>query len=120
MFQYQKENHAAAWTQDYVFQQLIPYIGNKRKLLGLLQQSIEFTEVDPAKGDFSWICSPVPGWWRAWPSAWVSGSLPTIGNRTPYDINACHIGCNAGMPAVRRAWAAMQRALALLNQSGTP
>jgi adenine-specific DNA-methyltransferase len=37
--------HAAAHTDDYVFSQLIPYIGNKRKLLGLIAQAVEFTGI---------------------------------------------------------------------------
>ncbi len=37
--------HAAAHTDDYVFSQLIPYIGNKRKLLGLIAEAVEFTGV---------------------------------------------------------------------------
>lgn len=33
-------NHAAVRTDDYVFSQLIPYIGNKRKLLHLVEQAV--------------------------------------------------------------------------------
>jgi len=36
MFDYHKDQHAAASTQDYVFQQLIPYIGNKRRALPMI------------------------------------------------------------------------------------
>ena len=36
---------AARDTDEYVFSQLIPYIGNKRKLLDLIHQAIEFTGV---------------------------------------------------------------------------
>jgi adenine-specific DNA-methyltransferase len=43
-------HHAAVRTQDYVFSQLIPYIGNKRKLLHLIAQAVDFTEV--TKGTF--------------------------------------------------------------------
>ncbi len=38
--------HAAIRTGDYVFSQLIPYIGNKRRLLHLLGQALDFTGVD--------------------------------------------------------------------------
>src|SRR6476619_1874401 len=38
-------HHAAVRTQDYVFSQLIPYIGNKRKLLHLIAQAVDFTGV---------------------------------------------------------------------------
>jgi adenine-specific DNA-methyltransferase len=46
-FLYDRTNHAAAWTDKYVFHQLIPYIGNKRKLLGLITQAISQTSVTP-------------------------------------------------------------------------
>src|SRR5688500_18856922 len=38
-------HHAAVRTSDYVFSQLIPYIGNKRKLLHLIGQALDFTGV---------------------------------------------------------------------------
>ena len=44
---YDREDHAAAHTDDYIFSQLIPYIGNKRKLLGLIQQALHKTGVGP-------------------------------------------------------------------------
>ncbi len=47
-FTYDRDDHSAAWTSDYVFNQLIPYIGNKRKLLGLIQLAIAKTEVKPS------------------------------------------------------------------------
>ncbi|QOV90557.1 DNA adenine methylase [Humisphaera borealis] len=43
--------HAAVRTDDYVFSQLIPYIGNKRKLLHLIGQALDFTGV-PSEGTF--------------------------------------------------------------------
>ncbi len=36
---------AARDTNEYVFAQLIPYIGNKRKLLDIINQAIELTNV---------------------------------------------------------------------------
>ena len=44
---YDREDHAAAHTNDYVFSQLIPYIGNKRKLLGLIQKALHKVGVGP-------------------------------------------------------------------------
>ncbi len=35
--------HAAVRTRDYVFAQLIPYIGNKRKLLHLIADAVQLT-----------------------------------------------------------------------------
>jgi len=40
-FAYQRRLHAARTTNDYVFAQLIPYIGNKRKLLPLIAEGLE-------------------------------------------------------------------------------
>ncbi len=40
---YDGKRHAAAHTAEYLFNQLIPYIGNKRKLLGLIQRAIRRT-----------------------------------------------------------------------------
>jgi adenine-specific DNA-methyltransferase len=42
---YERTQHAAAWTDDFVFAQLIPYIGNKRKLLGLIRRAIDVTGI---------------------------------------------------------------------------
>lgn len=42
---YERTQHASAWTDDYVFAQLIPYIGNKRKLLGLIRRAIDVTGI---------------------------------------------------------------------------
>lgn len=44
--------HAAARTDDYLFAQLIPYIGNKRKLLPLIWRAVEATGIDPHAGSF--------------------------------------------------------------------
>lgn len=46
-FTYSKGAHAAAHTGDYVFHQLIPYIGNKRKLLGLIHEALATTGAGP-------------------------------------------------------------------------
>jgi adenine-specific DNA-methyltransferase len=43
--QYRSRLHAAVRTEDYVFSQLIPYIGNKRKLLPLIAEGIARTGV---------------------------------------------------------------------------
>ena len=44
---YDRRGHAAAHTDDYIFNQLIPYIGNKRKLLGLIQKALHKVGVGP-------------------------------------------------------------------------
>ena len=42
---YRARDHAAAHTTDYVFSQLIPYLGNKRKLLPLIGRAMKQTGV---------------------------------------------------------------------------
>ena len=37
---------AARYTEEYVFSQLIPYIGNKRKLLDIIHQAIKLTNIE--------------------------------------------------------------------------
>jgi adenine-specific DNA-methyltransferase len=49
---YTSASHSAKYTGDYVFSQLIPYIGNKRKLLGLIERAIQGTLVDPKTATF--------------------------------------------------------------------
>ncbi|MDD5586039.1 MAG: DNA adenine methylase [Alphaproteobacteria bacterium] len=49
---YQSKKHAASKTDSYVFNQLIPYIGNKRKLLGLIGEAVKATGVDPEEATF--------------------------------------------------------------------
>jgi adenine-specific DNA-methyltransferase len=49
---YTASSHSAKYTGDFVFSQLIPYIGNKRKLLSLIGQAIQATGVPPATGTF--------------------------------------------------------------------
>ncbi len=43
---------SANYTSGYVFNQLIPYLGNKRKLLALINEAIAHTGVDPLGCDF--------------------------------------------------------------------
>jgi adenine-specific DNA-methyltransferase len=40
---YDRKHHAAVRTSEYLFNQLIPYIGNKRRLLKLIHQAIQQT-----------------------------------------------------------------------------
>jgi adenine-specific DNA-methyltransferase len=92
-FVYEKEDHAAAWTNDYVFNQLIPYIGNKRKLLDLIQVAIKKTSVLPG-GTFLDLFAG---------SGVVARMAKKMGFRViandwePYalEINRCSVECNA-------------------------
>jgi len=44
--------HSAHFTEEYVFHQLIPYIGNKRKLLGLVYEAIQAAQITPEATTF--------------------------------------------------------------------
>lgn len=49
---YQPTHHRARTTDEYVFHQLIPYLGNKRHLLPLIGEAIAATGVEPARATF--------------------------------------------------------------------
>ena len=55
--------HAAAHTDDYVFSQLIPYIGNKRKLLHLIEDAVRLTGCDEGTFVDLFTGSTVVGRW---------------------------------------------------------
>ncbi len=90
---YGRGDHSAFHTSEYVFHQLIPYIGNKRKLLGLINQAIAKTGVSPS-GTFLDLFAG---------SGVVSRSAKKQGFRVisndwePYakQINQCYIACNS-------------------------
>ncbi len=92
-FHYERGGHAAYHTEEYVFHQLIPYLGNKRKLLGLINQAIAKTGV-PASGTFLDLFAG---------SGVVSRMAKKQGFRVisndwePYAhaINQCYIACNS-------------------------
>ena len=90
---YNRDGHAAYRTTDFVFHQLIPYIGNKRKLLGLIHQALEKTKVgaEPTFLDLfagSGVVSRM---------AKKKGFRVISNDWEPYsqEINRCYIQCNA-------------------------
>ncbi len=93
---YVRKRHAAARTPDFVFNQLIPYLGNKRKLLDLISHAL--TRAD--KPGHSVFLDMFAG------SGVVSRLAKTLGYRVisndwePYSrvINSCYIGCNNPPP----------------------
>jgi adenine-specific DNA-methyltransferase len=95
-FAYIKERHAAARTNAYVFHQLIPYIGNKRKLLGLIQRAIALAGAPPG-GTFADLFAG---------SGVVARMAKQLGFRVlandwepyAYEINRCAIACNEPPP----------------------
>ncbi len=90
---YDRRHHAARSTDSYVFHQLIPYIGNKRKLLPLIGRAIEASGIAPGDGFVDLFAG----------SGVVSRYAKARGFRViandwePYAeaINRCHVGCNA-------------------------
>lgn len=80
-------------TSDFVFNQLIPYIGNKRKLLDLIAEALGHTQKDKEPAFLDLFAG----------SGVVSRLAKTLGYRViandwePYSkvINNCYIGCNA-------------------------
>lgn len=110
-FIYDKDDHAAAWTSDYVFNQLIPYIGNKRKLLSLIQHAIAKTDV---RADATFL-DVFAG------SGVVSRMAKRMNFRViandwePYanEINKCYIECN--VPPSFKHFGGYEKAIAHLN-----
>ncbi len=110
-FAYDRADHAAASTGDYVFHQLIPYIGNKRKLLGLIGRAIAATSVAPPATVLDLFAG----------SGVVSRMAKKMGYRVlandwePYAqaINGCYIACN--VPPSFTALGGYDNALAALN-----
>jgi adenine-specific DNA-methyltransferase len=49
---YTSAAHSARYTDDFVFAQLIPYLGNKRKLLPLIGRALAATGLSPAHSTF--------------------------------------------------------------------
>lgn len=57
---YHKRRHAARTTEDYVFHQLVPYLGNKRRLLPLILSALaQTTPLKRAGGSSSAVAAPL-------------------------------------------------------------
>jgi adenine-specific DNA-methyltransferase len=94
--------HAAARTDDYLFNQLIPYIGNKRRLLHLIRGAVLSTGLE--SGSFLDLFAG---------TGVVSRLAKTMGftvlcndwEHYSYATNRCFIGLNAapGLATLRRA-----------------
>jgi len=110
-YSYGRGDHSAYRTSEYVFHQLIPYIGNKRKLLGLINKAIAKTKVPPT-GTFldlfagSGVVSRM---------AKKQGFQVIANDWEPYarEINQCYIACNSA-PAFQ-AFGGYDNAIAKLN-----
>ena len=109
---YSAKQHAAVRTGEYLYNQLIPYIGNKRKLLWLIAEAIRQTGI--TGGTFVDFFAG---------SSVVARLAKTLGYRVvandwePYAhiLNQCYVQCNT-LPAYAALGGAM-RAFALLNQA---
>jgi len=83
--------HSARWTDEYLFHQLIPYLGNKRRLLPLLAEAIRRTGLK--SGTFADLFAG---------SGVVSRLAKTLGFRVicndwePYseEINSAYVACD--------------------------
>ena len=90
--EYDRRKHAARGTDNFVFNQLIPYIGNKRKLLPLIGRAIEASGLQPCDSFVDLFSG----------SGVVARFAKSQGFRTisndwePYSerINRCYIGRN--------------------------
>lgn len=97
MTRYEPSRHAAVRTDEYVFHQLIPYLGNKRRLLGLIGQAIDVAGLGPGATFLDLFAG----------SGVVSRYVKRRGFRVlcndwePYAgaINGCYIGCD-GPPVI--------------------
>ncbi len=108
---YQRRRHAARWTGEYLFQQLIPYIGNKRKLLPLIYRSIRATGVKG--GTFLDLFSGSGVVARL---AKVLGFRVIANDWEPYsfEINQCFIKCNRASRRFK-SLGGMNRVFEILN-----
>lgn len=53
---YHKRRHAARTTDEYLFHQLVPYLGNKRRLLHLILEALEITGTLNSKKESANFC----------------------------------------------------------------
>ena len=109
---YDRTRHAAARTSEYLFHQLIPYIGNKRKLLRLIQEAVAQTTAAPGATlvDFFAGSGVVSRW------AKLMGYRVMANDWEPYAqaINRCYIACN--QPPAMAALGGYEQALEQLNR----
>ena len=108
---YGRGGHSAFHTSEYVFHQLIPYIGNKRKLLELIQRALARTDAAPGATFLDLFAG----------SGVVSRLAKKSGYRVisndwePYaeQINRCYVECNTA-PAFK-PFGGYENAIAELN-----
>jgi len=107
------KTHASASTGEFLYHQLIPYIGNKRKLLGLIDSAVRATGVESGTfADFFAGGGVVSRY------AKQQGFKVIANDWEPYAeyINGCYIGCNK--PPSFVALGGAERVFSLLNAIG--
>ena len=103
--EYDRRRHAARATGEFVFNQLIPYIGNKRKLLPLIGRALAASGLAPGDSFVDLFSG----------SGVVARFAKMLGHRViandwePYSeqINRCYIGCNQPPGFDGRSYAGM-------------
>jgi len=109
---YDRTRHAAVRTTEFLFNQLIPYIGNKRKLLRLIHQAVQQTTARPGAGfvDFFAGSGVVARW------AKLLGYRVIANDWEPYAqaSNRCYIACNR--PPAMAALGGYDQAIEQLNR----
>lgn len=107
---YSPEKHAAIRTEEYLYNQLIPYIGNKRKLLWLIAEAVRKTGI--TTGTFLDLFSGSSAVSRF---AKYNGFRVIANDWEPYGniINQCYVACN-NMPRFNKLGGA-QTAFQVLN-----
>ena len=109
---YRHGQHAARSTDEYVFHQLLPYLGNKRNLLDLIGDALDATGVDPARATF---VDAFAGSGVVSRFAKQRGFAVVANDWEPYArvVNTAAVACD-GAP-VLAALGGYQRAIATLN-----
>lgn len=107
---YSAHDHAAVRTSEYLFHQLIPYLGNKRKLLPLIAQAVERTGTRAGTFVDFFAGSGVVSRW-----AKQAGFRVIANDWEPYAriVNQCAVQCNSAPPFA--AFGGMPQAFDLLN-----
>ena len=102
---YDRRKHAARSTDSYVFNQLIPYIGNKRKLLPLIGQAIDASGLQPGES----FVDLFAGSGVVARFAKAQGLRVIANDWEPYSeaINRAFIGCNAAPDIAGRSYVDM-------------
>jgi adenine-specific DNA-methyltransferase len=107
---YSVGRHSAVRTSEYIFHQLIPYIGNKRKLLDLIHRAVRLTGVHEGLFVDFFAGSGVVSRY-----AKKQGFTVYANDWEPYSeaINGCYIDCNE--PPAFSEFGGYESAIDLLN-----